>query len=159
MLFDDFLLAITSLGLLPSDSSLGLGFLRILLDSQLDDPFDQLVGNRLVQGKLEIPLGASIRGDQLFNRLIAGDGRIQPDVMFERGEVNQDSMQSKGRHPITNNLLGVSGRRFERWFESSGESPAHQAKTGQCSGRRRCSPQVRADRRLSGWPDLKSIPL
>jgi hypothetical protein len=42
-----------------------------LFHSQLHDPFDQVIGDRLIQGKLEIALRSSVACNSFFKRLVA----------------------------------------------------------------------------------------
>src|SRR5947209_16273037 len=66
---------------------------RVLLYSQLDDPFDQVVWNRLIQGKLEIALRSSVACDGFLKRLVAGNRWIQSDVLLQRSKVEQHPVQ------------------------------------------------------------------
>ena len=43
----------------------------VLFHSQLHDPFDQVIGDRLIQGKLEIALRSSVACNSYFKRLVA----------------------------------------------------------------------------------------
>ncbi len=69
--------------------------------------FDQSDWHRLVDRKLEISFGTSILGDRFFKRLVAGDRRIQSDVILPSGIVDNDAVLFKCRHAITDHLLRI----------------------------------------------------
>src|ERR1700680_5310209 len=85
----------------PSINELGL-FLafrlrQALLHSQLHNPPDQLIGNRLIQRELQISLRPRINRDRLLNRLISRYRWKKPDVFPEGGEVNQNAVLPERR--------------------------------------------------------------
>src|SRR5580700_6268773 len=43
----------------------------VLFHPQLHDPFDQVIGDRLIQGKLKIALRSSVACNSYFKRLVA----------------------------------------------------------------------------------------
>src|SRR5262245_25373386 len=64
-------------------------FFVVLFHAQLDDPFNEVVGNRFVKWKLKIALRTSVLGDGPFDRWIARNGRVQTDVLLPRCEVDK----------------------------------------------------------------------
>src|SRR5947209_3151829 len=66
---------------------------RVLLYSQLDDPLDQVVGNRLIQGKLEIALRSSVACDGFLKCLVAGNRWIKSDMLVPGSKVDQYPVQ------------------------------------------------------------------
>src|SRR5262249_940087 len=77
----------------------------VLFYTQLHDPFDQVVGNRLIQGKLEIALRSSVTCYCLLKCLVARNRRIKSDVLFPRSEVDQHSVLLECGHQVTDRLL------------------------------------------------------
>src|SRR6266498_5644452 len=74
----------TSLFLLPFCG----GSFQIFLHPKLHNPADQVVRNRLIQGKLYGTLASLIYRKFLLKLLNAGRHRVKPDMLFERGKMH-----------------------------------------------------------------------
>jgi hypothetical protein len=75
-----------------------------LFQTKRSDACDEIVGNRLVEGKPEVAFLSCIRRNGLFEGSVAPDGRIQADVVLESREVHKNSTLSKRRHSVADDF-------------------------------------------------------
>ena len=64
-----------------------------LRSPELYDPGDQGVRNLLVDGKPQVAFLTGVRRDGLLERCVSLHGRVQPDVVLERREINDDTTE------------------------------------------------------------------
>src|SRR5690242_8009250 len=80
---------------------------RAMLHLELCDALNQVVGDRLIERKLQIPLGPRVARDRLPELRVTRHGWIEPDVVPEGGEVDQGAVQSEGGNAIADRLLRI----------------------------------------------------
>src|SRR6516225_8313607 len=78
---------------------------RVLLHPQPHDPLNQVVRNRLIQGKLKVAFRPSVTCDCLLHRLVARNRWIKSDVLLPRSKVDQHSVLLECGHQVADRLL------------------------------------------------------
>src|SRR5258708_14220663 len=73
---------------------------HVLLHSEFRDSRDQAVRNRLIEWKSQIAFLSRVLGNRLLQRCVGLDGRVEADVILERGEVNQNPVLRERRNPV-----------------------------------------------------------
>lgn len=77
----------------------------MLLHSMPYDSLDQVVGNGLVERKLEIALLSPVPRDRFPQLFVSSHRRIQPDVLLKGGVVDEVAIQGERRNSIADLLL------------------------------------------------------
>ncbi len=83
----------------------GLGC--ISLQMVLNDAGDELVGDFLVVGELEVAFGASVGFDGFFEGGVVADGGVEADVGFEGGVVDDHAVAAEGGHFVADDFGGI----------------------------------------------------
>src|SRR5262249_1461946 len=79
---------------------------RVLLHPQFHDPFDEFECHRFVQRELKIAFRPGVACDRFLQCFVAGDRRVQSDVLLPCSEVNQNPVLLEGGHLIADDFLG-----------------------------------------------------
>src|SRR5262249_30124294 len=90
--------------------SLGPHPLALLLQPAFHHSTDQLVRNGLVEGELQVPLLPAITRQFLVEFLVPPHRGEDPDVLFERGKVDQIAVLGECRHLVADFLGGLALR-------------------------------------------------
>ncbi len=83
---------------------------QILSDAQSYDPADEIVRNGFMERELHIALWTRVSFEPLHQRRVTRDWRIQPNVVSECSEEDQNAVQPKRRHSVADDLCGVRCR-------------------------------------------------
>src|SRR5258706_8448881 len=78
---------------------------QLLSHSELHNPANQIEGNWLVQWKSYRSLSSFVGGELALEPLNPSWQRIQADMRFEGGKVNQIAIQREGRHLVLDGFL------------------------------------------------------
>jgi len=87
----------------------GLG--RVLADAELDDPLDQFVGNRLIKRKLQVAFWTGIAPNRSLQDLVTGNRRVEADVFFPGGEIDEDAVLPERGHLVADDFRGAGAAR------------------------------------------------